>query len=90
MPKITIIYGLHFNEMSGEYHEDLEFEGGALKDLLRALDEKYGGFTEELVDPESGALRTTNGILVQRAEAKTMPLFTLDSEIQDGDTLTFY
>jgi len=90
MPKITIIYGLHFNEMAGQYQEDLEFEGAALKNLIGALDEKYGGFSDELVDPEKGVLRTTNQILVQRADAKTMPLFTLDSEIRDKDILTFF
>ena len=90
MPKITIVYGLHFNEMAGQYQEDLEFEGAALKDLIGVLEEKYGGFDEELVDPEKGGLKTTNQILLQREEAKTTPLFTLDAEIHDGDTLTFF
>ncbi len=90
MPKVTIVYGLHFNEMAGQYQEDLEFEGAALKDLIGVLEEKYGGFKEELVDPEKRGLKTTNQILLQRDEAKTMPLFTLDAEIRDGDTLTFF
>ena len=90
MPKITIVYGLHFNEMSGQYQEDLEFEGAALTDLIGVLEEKYGGFNEELVDPDKGGLRTTNQILLQREEAKTMPLFTLNAEIRDGDILTFF
>ena len=90
MPKITIVYGLHFNEMAGQYQENLEFKGGTLADLIGVLEEKYGGFNEELVDPEKGGLKTTNQILLQREEAKTMPLFTLDAEIRDGDTLTFF
>ena len=90
MPKITIVYGLHFNEMAGQYQESLEFEGASLTDLIGVLEEKYGGFNEELVDPEKGGLKTTNQILLQRKDAKTMPLFTLDAEIRDGDTLTFF
>ena len=90
MPKITIVYGLHFSEMAGQYQEDLEFGGTALKNLIGVLEEKYSGFNEELVDPETGGLRTNNQILLQREEAKTMPLFTLDAEIREGDTLTLF
>lgn len=90
MPKITIVYGLHFNEMAGQYQESLDFEGGSLGDLISNLEERYGGFREELLDPERGGLRTTNQILLQREDAKTTPLFTLDAEIRDGDTLTFF
>jgi hypothetical protein len=45
---------------------------------------------EELVDPETGGLATTNQILIQRQEEKTHPLFSLDDEIRDGDILTFF
>jgi len=90
MPKITIVYGLHFNEMAGQYGESLDFEGASLGDLISNLEGKYRGFREELLDPEKGGLRTTNQILLQRQDTETMPLFTLNAEIRDGDILTFF
>ena len=90
MPKITVVYGLHFNEMSGLYQESLDFEGASLGDLISNLEARFGGFQGELIDPEKGGLRTTNQILLQREGAKTMPLFALNAEILDGDTLTFF
>jgi hypothetical protein len=79
MPSVECVYGLHFNEMANKYKETFEFEGKA-----------YKGFKEELVDPETGGLATTNQILIQRQEEKTHPLFSLDDEIRDGDILTFF
>ena len=90
MPSVECVYGLHFNEMANKYKETFKFEGSALSDLISALDKAYKGFKEELVDPETGGLATTNQILIQRQEEKTHPLFSLDDEIRDGDILTFF
>ena len=90
MPNVECVYGLHFNEMANKYREALEFEGKCLSDLLAFLDKAYGGFKEELIDPATGGLATTNQILVERGEDKTRPLFSLDEEIRDGDILTFF
>lgn len=90
MPSVACVYGLHFNEMANKYKETFEFEGRVLSDLISALDKAYKGFKEELVDPETGGLATTNQILIQRHEEKTRPLFSLSDEIRDGDILTFF
>lgn len=90
MPNIECIYGLHFNEMANKYREFCEFEGNCLSDLIAFLDKTYGGFKEELIDPATGGLTTTNQILIQREEEVTHPFFSLDDEIRDGDILTFF
>ena len=90
MPKVKLIYGLFFSEMAGQYEGTLEFHGHTLADLISALDRAYGEFSDELIDPETGGLRTRNQIFLQRQGQKTRPFFSLDAEVHDDDTITFY
>jgi hypothetical protein len=65
-------------------------KGNLLKDLVHFLEERYGGFKKEMISPVTGALLTRNAILIQREEENTGVLFSLDSELRDGDILTFF
>ena len=90
MPKIKCIYGLHFSELAIKFQENLSFEGVRLIELIDFLDQKYPGFKKELVDADKNQLNSFNQILLERSDEKTCPLFSLDAEIRDGDTLTIY
>jgi hypothetical protein len=90
MPNINCVYGLHFSELALKFQENLSFEGSRLIELIELLEQKYPGFKMELIDSNTEQLHSYNQILLARIDEKTRPLFSIDSEIQDGDTLTIY
>ena len=90
MPKLICNYGIHFTEMAQKYRDTIEMKGTRLHDLINLLDEKYKGFKKELIDPATGKLATKNMILVEREKENTGPMFSLDSELRDGDILTIF
>ena len=90
MPKLICNYGIHFTEMAQKYRDTIEMKGTRLHDLINLLDEKYKGFKNELIDPATGKLATKNMILVEREKENTSPIFSLDSELRDGDILTIF
>jgi hypothetical protein len=90
MPKVVCNYGLHFSEMAGKFQETVELKGNLLKDLVRLLEERYGRFEEEMIHPGTGELLTRNAILIERGDENTGVLFSSNSELRDGDILTFF
>jgi len=90
MPRILCNYGLHFSEMAKKFQETVEPPGNLLKDLVCFLDKRYGGFEKEMINPSTGELLTKNAILIQRGEENTGVLFSANSELRDGDILTFF
>ena len=90
MPKIVCNYGLHFSEIARMFQERVELPGKHLKDLVHWLEKKHQGFEKELIDPATGALMTRNAILIQRGDENTGVVFSLDSELREGDILTFF
>ena len=90
MPKIVCNYGLHFSEIAQTFQERVECPGKHLKDLVHCLEKKHEGFEKEIIHPETGSLMTRNAILIQRGEENTGVLFSLESELRDGDILTFF
>jgi len=91
MVKVVCHYGLHFSEITGKFEETVEFEGNRLRDLLEVLDGRYHGrFKKEMIAPGTDALLTRNAVLLERANSNTGPVFSLDSELQNGDRVTFF
>lgn len=90
MPNIVCNYGLHFSELAQTFQEEVELPGKHLKDLVNWLDKRHQGFEKELINPKTGELMTRNAILLQRGEENTGVVFSLDSELRDGDILTFF
>ena len=90
MPTLKCNYGLHFTELAQKYRDTIEMKGTRLQDLINLLEEKYKGFKDELIDPATGKLATRNMILFEREKENTGVLFSLDSELRDGDILTFF
>lgn len=90
MPRIVCNYGLHFSEIARKFQETVELPGNRLKDLIHLLERSYEGFQKEFVNPATGELLTRNAVLIQRGEEDTSVLFSLDSELRDGDILTFF
>ena len=90
MSMIECVYGLHFSEIANNYREKLDFKGASLGELIDFLDERYHGFKEELIDLETGDLRTRNQTMLDRKDESARPLFLLDAEIKEGDMITFY
>jgi len=90
MPNIVCNYGLHFSEIAQAFQEKIELPGKDLKDLVRWLEKKHQGFEKELVHPETGELLTRNAILIERGEENTTVLYSIHSELREGDILTFF
>ncbi len=90
MLKIKCNYGLHFSEIAKKFEETVELTGDSLNDLINLLEEKYGGFKQELVDAETGDLLTRNGILIEREGENTKGLHSPKAELRSGDVLTFF
>jgi len=90
MLRVVCNYGLHFSEMAGKFQETVELKGNLLKDLVHSLDERYGHFGKEMIHPTTGELLTRNAILIERGDENTGVLFSLNSELRDGDILTFF
>jgi len=90
MPNIVCNYGLHFSEIAQTFQERVELPGKQLKDLVHWLEKKHQGFEKELIQPGTGTLMTRNAILIQRGDENTGVVYSLDSELLDGDILTFF
>ena len=90
MIKIQCHYGSQFYEIAGKYRETIEIEGNRLTDLVALLNKRYEGFKEELLDPVTGEILTRNGILLQSGEENTKAIFLLNTDLRNGDILTFY
>ena len=90
MPKIVCNFGLHFSEIAKTFQEKVELPGKQLKDLVHWLEKKHQGFEKEIIHPTTGALMTRNAILIQRGDENTGVIHSLDSELRDGDILTFF
>ena len=90
MLRITCNYGLYFSELARKFQEAVELKGNLLEDLVYFLDERYCGFKNELIHPDTGELLTRSSVLIQRGEENTIPLKSLNSELRDGDILTFF
>jgi len=90
MPRIECNYGLHFSEIAQMFQESVELPGRHLKDLVHWLEKNHQGFQKELINPATGELMTRNSILIQRGEENTGVVFSLESELRDGDILTFF
>jgi hypothetical protein len=90
MPRIECNYGLHFSEIAQMFQERVELPGRQLKDLVHWLEKNHLGFQKELIDPATGGLMTRNAILIQRGEENTGVVSSLESELRDGDILTFF
>lgn len=90
MPKIYCNYVAHFVEITNKYRELVCFDGFNLYDLINFLNKQYKGFQEELIDVDSKELLSKNGVLLMRGEESTRGISRLDTELQDGDTLTIF
>jgi len=90
MPRIVCNYGLHFSEIAQMFQERVELPGRYLKDLVHWLEKNHQGFQKELISPVTGELMTRNAILIQRGEENTGVVSSLESELRDGDILTFF
>ncbi len=90
MPKLKCNYGVHFTEITQKIRETIELRGNQLIDLINALEQKYKGFRVEFIDSSTGKLRTSNGIMLERENASTRGLTSLNAELRDGDILTFF
>ena len=90
MPRIVCNYGLHFSEIAQMFQERVELPGRHLKDLVHWLEKNHQGFQKELLSPATGDLLTRNAILIERRGENTGVIYSLDSELQDGDILTFF
>jgi hypothetical protein len=90
MPSIVCNYGLHFSEIAQMFQERVELPGRHLKDLVHWLENNHQGFRKELINPATGDLLTRNAILIERRGENTGVIYSLDSELQDGDILTFF
>jgi hypothetical protein len=90
MPRIACNYGLHFSEIAKTFQEKIELPGRHLKDLVHWLEKNHAGFQKELIHPATGELLTRNAILIERGGENTGVIYSLDSELRDGDILTFF
>lgn len=90
MPKVTCNYGVHFSELAGKLRETVELKGETLGDLIKLLDEKYEGFSLQIVNPKDGSLYTFNAILIERPGEATTGIFDLGAKLSEGDVLTFF
>jgi hypothetical protein len=72
------------------FQERVELPGRDLKDLVHWLEKNHQGFQKELINPATRELMTRNAILIQRGEENTGVVFSLESELRDGDILTFF
>ncbi len=94
MAKINLKYIAHFSLLTGKLEEGIEVrEKTTVSDLIKRLEQKYGGFEEALIDEKTGRLNSRNKVAIRKAGGWTENITTLEGlnmELSDGDTLIFW
>ena len=94
MAKINLKYIAHFSLLTGKLEEGIEVrEKTTVSDLIKRLEQKYGGFEEALIDDKTGRLNSRNKVAIRKAGGWTENITTLEGlnmELSDGDTLIFW
>jgi molybdopterin converting factor small subunit len=61
-----------------------------LRELIAELDDKYGGFTEMFLEPQSGRLTLNTMIYYGEKDSVPKGVLNADQPIADGATITFW
>lgn len=90
MKRLQLRYVAAVYPITGKLMEEHETDRSTLRELIRELDDKYGGFVAMFVDPHSGRL-TLNTMIYYGEEGKVpVSVLDLDQKISDGARITFW
>jgi molybdopterin converting factor small subunit len=90
MKKLELRYVAAVYPITSKLSEQFETDAQTLRQLIHELDEKYGGFAEMFLDPQTGGL-TLNTMIYYGAKG-SVPRGVLDADqpIEDQATVTFW
>jgi hypothetical protein len=90
MKKLELRYVAAVYPITSKLNEQFETDAGTLRELIRELDDVYGGFTEMFLDSRTGKL-TLNTMIYYGAKG-SVPKGVLDADqpIADQATITFW
>jgi molybdopterin converting factor small subunit len=90
MKQLRLRYVAPVYPITGKLMEEYQTEKNTLRELIQELDEKYGGFVQMFIEPQTGRL-TLNTMIYYGEEGKVpVSVLELDQEISDGARITFW
>lgn len=90
MKQLNLRYVAHITTLTGILHEPYATDASTMRQLLEALDDRYGGFREVFIAPETGRLRLNAMIYYNDPGVVPISVIDLDCTIVDGGTVTFW
>ena len=76
--------------ITGKLDEYLETNAETIRDLIKELDDIYGGFVETFINKETGKLNFNTMIYYGEREKPTKGVLDLDQKISDGAKVLFW
>jgi hypothetical protein len=90
MKQLELRYVAAVYPITSTLSEHYDTSAGTMRDLIGELDERYGGFREMFLEPETGNL--TLNTMIYYGERGSVPRGVLDADlpVADGATITFW
>jgi|GEM_PF-1702419 len=90
MKRLHLRYVAVAYPITGKLNEDYETSVTTLRELIKELDERYGGFLEMFINHETGKLNFNT--MIYYGEQGKVPVAVLDIEqpVSDGARITFW
>lgn len=90
MKRIELRYVAATYPITSRLSEIYETDATTLRDVIGELDERYGGFDEMFIEPDSG--RLTLNTMIYYGERNAVPKGVLDADlpVADGAVITFW
>jgi len=90
MKQLELRYVAHVTTMTGILKEAYQTEATTIRDLLAELDDRYGGFRQTFVNPETGQMNL-NAMIYYRGQGDIpVVVIDLDRPVADGGAITFW
>ncbi len=91
MARIAVKYLAHLSTGArNRIQESVETDAKTLRELIVEIDGRNPGFARLLVNPETNEMVDNNGVLLRRKGGLTNRMFSLDTPIEEEDTVTFW
>jgi molybdopterin converting factor small subunit len=89
--RIEVKYIAHLSTAAdNRIQEWIETDAKTIRDLVVEIDAGSPGFARLMVNPETNEMVYNNGVLLQRKGGLTNRIFSLDTPIEEEDTVVFW
>jgi molybdopterin converting factor small subunit len=90
MVRLELKYLAHISMVTGLLEEAYESNAVTFRELLDELEERFSGFREIFLDPDSSQIKISAMIQVKPEGKNPFPVIDLDQPIPDGSIVTFW